>query len=52
MKDLLVSLEEYHPSVYKYHCRQITISMGGNEVKVQQGNLTDEVVDCQQEQRQ
>ena len=37
MKDLLVSLEEYHPSVYNYHCRQITISMGGNEAKVQPG---------------
>ena len=37
MNDQLVSLEEYHPSDYKNHCRQITISMGGNETKVQQG---------------
>ena len=37
MNDQLVSLEEYHPLDYKNHCRQITISMGGNEAKVQPG---------------
>ena len=37
MNDQLVSLEEYHPSDYKNHYRQIKISMGGNEAKVQPG---------------
>ena len=44
MKDQLVRLEEYHPSGYKNHCRQIKISTGGNEAKSSQRNLTDEVV--------
>ena len=44
MKDQLGRLEEYHPSGYKNHCRQIKISMGGNEAKSSQRNLTDEVV--------